>query len=209
MVPGPTWHKGRLPTCSNIHLNRGCCVWISSSIPGLSPMASPAGPSALWCWLTALLLFGQPQALSPNLQICSDPCDSMSELDFQSFSFSSAFLKILIKFWLCRVFTAMCGVSLVGESGGYSLLQCTGFSVQRLLLLWSAGFRWSLASVVVVYRLQSTGPVAGWWAQLLHGMWDVHRPAVKPLFPALAGGFLSTVPLGKSFEVSLRQGLQT
>ena len=33
------------------------------------------------------------------------------------------------------------GLSLVVESGGYSLLRCTGFSLRWLLLLWSTGSR--------------------------------------------------------------------
>ena len=47
----------------------------------------------------------------------------------------------LIYFWLCWVFIAACGFSLVAASGGYSSLQCVGFSLQWLLLLWSTGSR--------------------------------------------------------------------
>ena len=31
----------------------------------------------------------------------------------------------------------------------------------------------------------------------LWGMWDPPRPGIEPMFPALAGGFLTTVPSGK------------
>ena len=44
-------------------------------------------------------------------------------------------------FWLRWVFIAARGLSLAVTSGGYSLLQCTGFSVQWLLLLRSTGSR--------------------------------------------------------------------
>ena len=50
------------------------------------------------------------------------------------------------------------------------------------------------ASVVVACRLSSCGT----WAQLLCGMWDLPRPGLEPVSPALAGGFLTTVPQGKS-----------
>ena len=40
-------------------------------------------------------------------------------------------------FWLRWVFVAVRGLSLVAASGGYSLLQCTGFSLRWLLLLQS------------------------------------------------------------------------
>ena len=50
------------------------------------------------------------------------------------------FLK-LIYFWRRWVFVSAHGLSLVAESGGYSSLQCAGFSLQWLLLLWSTGSR--------------------------------------------------------------------
>ena len=34
-------------------------------------------------------------------------------------------------------------------------------------------------------------------AQLLRGMWDLPRPGLKPVSPALAGRFSTTVPPGK------------
>ena len=37
-------------------------------------------------------------------------------------------------FWLCCVFAAACGLSLVAVSGGYSSLQCTGFALWWLLI---------------------------------------------------------------------------
>ena len=43
-------------------------------------------------------------------------------------------------FGLCQVFTGCMGFSLVAASGGYSLLWCTGFSLQWLLLSWSTEF---------------------------------------------------------------------
>ena len=57
------------------------------------------------------------------------------------------------------VFVAARGLSLVMVSGGYFSLQCTGFSLQWLLLLWSMGSvvaacgLYSAGSVVVVHRL--------------------------------------------------------
>ena len=46
-------------------------------------------------------------------------------------------------------------------------------------------------------RSQSLGSVArGARAQLPHGMWDLPVPEIKPMSPALAGGFLTTVLSG-------------
>ena len=36
----------------------------------------------------------------------------------------------LFNFWLCWVFVAARGLSLVAASGGYSLLRCAGFSLR-------------------------------------------------------------------------------
>ena len=50
------------------------------------------------------------------------------------------------------------------------------------------------ASVVVARGLSSCGSRA----LLLRGMWDFPGPGIKPMSPALAGGFLTSVPPGKS-----------
>ena len=62
------------------------------------------------------------------------------------------------------------------------------------------------ASVGVACRLSSCGSRAlerrlsscGAQAQLLRSMWNLPRPGLKPVCPALAGGFLTTAPPGKS-----------
>ena len=51
------------------------------------------------------------------------------------------FYFIIIYFWLCWVFVAARGLSLVAASGGYSSLRCAGFSLRWLLLLRSTGSR--------------------------------------------------------------------
>ena len=95
------------------------------------------------------------------------------------------FFSLFISFWLCWVFIAVGGFSLVAASGGYSSLWCVGFSLGWLLLLWSKGSRCAGFSS------------CGAWAQLFHSMWDLPRPGLEPMSPALAGGFLTTAPPGK------------
>ena len=91
----------------------------------------------------------------------------------------------------------MCGLSLVAASGGYSLLRCAGFSLRWLLLLRSTGSRHvgfsSCGSRALEHRLSSCGTQA----ELLRGMWNLPRPGLEPVSPALAGGFLTTAPSGK------------
>ena len=54
------------------------------------------------------------------------------------------------------------------------------------------------ASLVVEHRLQTCRlSNCGSRAQLLHGMWDLPRPGLEPVSPALAGRFSTTAPPGK------------
>ena len=115
---------------------------------------------------------------------------------FLIFFFVFNYFILFIYFWLHWVFAAARGLSLVAARGGYSSLQCAGFSL-RWLLLWSTGSRRmgfsSCGSRALVHRLSSCGARI----QLLHGMWDLPGPGLKPMSPALAGGFLTTAPPGK------------
>ena len=54
---------------------------------------------------------------------------------------ASFFKNIYLFIWLCWVFIAACGLSLVAVSGGYSPLRCVGLSLRWLLLLRSTGSR--------------------------------------------------------------------
>ena len=54
------------------------------------------------------------------------------------------------------------------------------------------------ASLVAERRLQTRRlSNCGSWDQLLRGMWDLPRPGLEPVSPALAGRFLTTAPPGK------------
>ena len=55
-----------------------------------------------------------------------------------------------------------------------------------------------VASLVAEHRLQMRRlSSCGSRAQLLRGMWDLPRPGLEPVSPALAGRFLTTAPPGK------------
>ena len=57
-----------------------------------------------------------------------------------------------------------------------------------------------VAPLVAEQRLQTCRlSSCGSWAQLLRGMWDLPRPGLEPVSPALAGGFLTTAPPGKPY----------
>ena len=68
---------------------------------------------------------------------------------------------------------------------GLLFVVCAGFVLWWLLLLWSMGSRAGFNS-------------CGTQASLLRGLGDLPRPGIEPVFPALAGRFLTTGPLGRS-----------
>ena len=66
------------------------------------------------------------------------------------------------------------------------------------LLITVCGSLTIAASLVAEHRLQ-THRLSNWGsrAQLLRGMWDLPRPGLEPVSPALAGRFSNTAPPGK------------
>ena len=104
--------------------------------------------------------------------------------------------QLFFHFWLHWVFVAAHWLSLVAVSscgswasrfGGFS---CGAHGVQQL---------WCVGSVVAARGLQSLGfSSCGARAQLPCGMCNLPTAGIKPVSPALAGGFLTTGPLGKS-----------
>ena len=64
------------------------------------------------------------------------------------------------------------GFSLVSVSGGFSLLQYTGFSLQGLLLLRNTGSRRRFSSY-------------GTWAYLPWCMWNLPKPGIRPPVPCI------------------------
>ena len=88
----------------------------------------------------------------------------------------------------------MRGLSLVASSGGYSSLHCAGFSLQWLLSLQSTGFRARSFSSCGMQAL-----VAGHRFSCLPRMYVLPGPGIKPVSPALADGFLTPGPPGKSY----------
>ena len=89
-----------------------------------------------------------------------------------------------IYFWLCWVFVSVRGLSVVAASGGHSSSRCAGLSPSR--------------SLVAEHKLQTRRlSSCGSRAQPLRGMWDLPRPGLEPVSPALAGRFSTAAPPGK------------
>ena len=98
---------------------------------------------------------------------------------FEKIHFFVFFCLFYIHLWLHWIFVAARGLSLVVASGYFSL-RCAGFSLWWLLL-WNMGSR--LAGLIAPWHVESS------------------QPGIKPMFPALAGGFLTTGSPGKSQNI--------
>ena len=103
-------------------------------------------------------------------------------------SFFFFFLIYLFYFWLDWVFIT--GLCLVVESRAYSLVEVHGLLIVVTSFVAEHRLLGAGVSVLVAPGLQSTGPVA-----VAH-VWDLPNPGIEPVSPALAGSFLSIVPLG-------------
>ena len=71
--------------------------------------------------------------------------------------------------------------------------------VRRLSLVVVHGLLIAVASPVSEHWLYSGGSVVAHGLSCPQGMSDLPRPGIKLVFPALAGGFLTTGPTGKSW----------
>ena len=87
--------------------------------------------------------------------------------------------------------TLRCGAP-ASHCGGFSYYGAQALSVQASVV--AARGLSSCCSRALECRLSSCGAQA----QLLHSMWDLPGPGIKPMSPALAGGFLTTAPPRKS-----------
>ena len=110
---------------------------------------------------------------------------------------------ISFSFWLHWVFVAVCRLSLIAASGGYSSLRCSGFPLWRLLSLWSMGSRHtgfsSCGSQALVGSLYSV--VLG-----LAAPRHVESSQTRVLSTS---GFLSIAPPGKSLFLIFSRNLHT
>ena len=119
-----------------------------------------------------------------------------SNLNYSNYSSCSIYLFIYLfitgsksffffYLWLYWVLVSVRGLSLVVASGGHSSSRCVGLVAEHRLQ---------------TRRLSNCGSRA----QLLRGMWDLPRPGLKPVSPALAGRLSTTAPPGKPSSCSIK-----
>ena len=109
-----------------LHLH--CCAWAFSS-----------------CGERGLLFVAVCGLLIVVASLC---CRAQALGTWASVVVARRLIYLFIYFWLHWVFVAAHGLSLVAASGGYSLLQCAGFSLCGFCLLRSTGSRHAVSVVV-------------------------------------------------------------
>ena len=82
--------------------------------------------------------------------------------------------------------------------GGYSLVVMGGRLIAVVSLVAEHGFRCVAFSTRSSWALEHGLSSGGTWDLLLCSMWNLPRPSIKPVSPALADGFLTAGPPGKS-----------
>ena len=101
--------------------------------------------------------------------------------------FNSSLLLAVLGLCCCAQASSVCGWP-ASHCGGFFCCGPQALGVQ--------------VSLVATHGLSSCGSWAlecglsgcGTWTQLPCGMWDLPRPGIEPVSPALAGGFLTTGP---------------
>ena len=109
-------------------------------------------------------------------------------------------------FWLCWVFVSVRGLPPVAASGGHSSSRRAGLSLSRPLLLRSTGFRRTGSAIVA--RGPSHSAACGTFPDQGSNPWDLPRPGLEPVSPALAGRFSTTAPPGKPGSKCFGQNCQ-
>ena len=92
-------------------------------------------------------------------------------------------LSVVVMHWLLMAMASRCRAQAVGT---------------RALVVAADGL-----SSCGLWALEHTLGSCGTGAWLLCSMWDLTQPGIEPVSPALAGGFLSTVPPGKSHIINI------
>ena len=137
-------------------------------------------------WSRAIKWYNEPPS-HPNQALGI----SFNSISPQPFFLSFFFLIFLFIIYLLFLFLAVLGLRFCARA----LSSCGEWGP---LFIAVRGPLTIAASLVAEQRLQTRRlSSCGSRAQLLHGMWDLPRPGLKPVSPALAGRFSTTAPPGK------------
>ena len=192
MVLKPSWCAGRWPERQRQIGQGGPTVqslWVSTHLevpsnwkqPSSSVLSLSPSPS-----FTMILFLNIIVYLEVHIYI------SCTWLGYCFLLFFSFFLSVFIYLAVLSL-RFVRGLSLVAASGGHFFIMVRG-----PLFIAVRGPLTIAAPPVAGHRLQTRRlSSCGSRAQSLRGMWDLPRPGLEPVSPALAGRFSTTAPPGK------------
>ena len=132
-----------------------------------------------------------------TLRILPDPYHALSNISYDFIMILHLFFPF-IYLWLCWVLVATCRLSPVAVSGGYSLIVVQGLLIAVASLVVECRLYITSFSSCGSWALEHWLSSCGTWVSLPCGMWNLTRPRIKLMSPALAGRFLTTGPSGRS-----------
>ena len=154
------------------------------------------------------------QTRSPAFQADSLPSEPPGKLNCnwdslsRSFSFAFLFLSFSFSLWLCLVaglWSSLLSRLFLVVSRSYSLLQCIDLSLWSSLLLWSMGSRHACLNSCGLQALECGLTSCGTQALVAPQHVAYSWTRIKPMSPALAGGFLTSGPSGKPLHSTFKR----
>ena len=116
----------------------------------------------------------------------------------QLLSIMCFFLNKLVNFWLHCVFVGEHELSLVATSKSYSLVEARRLLITVASLVAEHRPQGTQASIVAVQQLWLVDlVVVGHGPSWPHGIWNLHRPRIKPVSPGSSAHSLTDLILGK------------
>ena len=157
----------------------------------------------------AWLMVSTPQMLAVIVVITTTAIT-----DYIHFALLGSFFKNRIQFIYLFIYLFIYFYLFIFGCAGSWLLHAGFLQLRERGLLFIAMHRLLIvvASLVVEHGVQSAGvsvvvahglSSCGTWAQSLHGIWNLPGPEIEPVYPALAGGFLTIAPPRKSHYLVL------
>ena len=126
-----------------------------------------------------------------HIQLHKNKCFTFNPQELHQAHFADAKSEILKIYLFIYLFLAVLGLRFCARA-------FSSCGKRGPLFIAVSGPLTIAASLAAEHRLQSRRlSSCGSRAQLLRGMWDLPRPGLEPMSPALAGGFSTTAPPGK------------
>ena len=166
------------------------------SVSDLNPSEWLPTPDVLWHLFTtwAILISILQHAVSNLVKWSPYWCTDMSHVIaplWAPLTFFFFFFKLLFIIYFLCLFLAVLGLRFCARAS-------SSCGKRGPLFIAVRGPLTIVASLVAEQRLQTLRlSSCGSRAQLLRSMWDLPRPGLEPVSPALAGRFSTTVPPGK------------